>query len=160
MFAEQRARLLDAAELPPGSFFATEPLTFLLMAFLLLGVIRMPTWGRTKRPEVLALAAGLALPPLLMTTAIHMSYRYRMEFYPLFDFLGIVGLIVVARSAQLGALFLRHRFWIAGATVVSIGAAHVSVLLNKLSEFGPADAYLSNGVFGLYRPLIARKLGL
>src|SRR6202012_4335014 len=82
-FENFQARMFDAVELPPSSFFLTDLLPICFIGFLLYAL-------KTGRGKVLlpagrwlALAAGLAVPCVLMLAAIYMSYRYRMEFYPL-----------------------------------------------------------------------------
>jgi hypothetical protein len=175
LFEGAQTRLLDSAELPPGSFFLTDLLPIAYIAFL-----AMAMWNRRSslfrgfqqaknslvtprsdaplptRPssfaQMLALAAGLAVPCLLMLMAMSMNYRYRMEFYPEIDFLAFLGLYTIVRDPALLARFYRHRRWMLAATVLSLVSASLAMILYKVSDFGPSQPILNNhnGVLHYY----------
>lgn len=146
MFEPTRNRLLDAVELPPSSFLLTD---MLLVALCLYAVcsVRRSIVGRHY--ERLAIGVGLIAPPLLMLTAISMNYRYRMDFYPLIEFGAFLGLIALVerRSIERQSILLRS-IW--AAVAVSIVASHISMALYRLSDLGPAQAYLQNGIVHYY----------
>jgi hypothetical protein len=58
--------------------------------------------------QLLALAAGLAVPCFLMLTAIDITYRYR-RVYPEIDLLAFLGFYVATSSE--GSIL--HRYWVA-----------------------------------------------
>src|SRR5580658_3876580 len=68
LFAESQARLMDAMELPPGSFFLTDP--------FLLGLAAAGVFAVRDRVRA-ALLLGFCAPPVLMLCAISMAHRYR-----------------------------------------------------------------------------------
>ncbi|MCX7383483.1 MAG: hypothetical protein NT133_19170 [Alphaproteobacteria bacterium] len=121
MFAGYQARMVEA-ELPPASFLLSDPLLLLLAARL-----------RPRAAPVLAIAAGLALPALLMLGLVFMNHRYRHEFYPLLSFAAFAGLWL--RPGRVPAL----RVW-AILAVIGIGFAHLFLLFYLRAGMGPADA--------------------
>ncbi len=149
-FESFQARMFDAVELPPGSFFLTDLLPICFIGFL---VYAFKT-GRSKvllpASRWLAIAAGLAVPCVLMLSAIYMSYRYRMEFYPLMDLLAFLGLYAVVSDEGLLAKFSRLRGWMVAATVVSVVTSFGMLVLYELSEFGPSREFLQGGIIHCY----------
>lgn len=130
-------RTMHAAELPPGSFFVSDPLLIGLTAYALLHLIRrrdMPQPG-----TVTAVLAGLLVPVVLMVIAIYMAYRYRIEFYPFLEFCAFIGLARMLARAP-----IRGRIPFTVATVWSIAVAPVLWFLYVMSPFGPADKYLGH----------------
>jgi hypothetical protein len=149
-FENMNARLMDAVELPPGSFFLTDLLPIAFIVFLVYAI-----W--TRRAAVLqpmgrwlAVAAGLALPCLLMLTAISMNYRYRMEFYPEMDLLALLGLYAVVTNDALFAAFSCWRRWMTAALGVSVVSAFALMILYKVTDWGPSQQYLQDGVVRYY----------
>jgi hypothetical protein len=148
MFAATQLRLLDAVELPPSSFLLTDALLIGLFGFAarrFISSIPAPMPGRT---ETIAIGLGLLAPALLMLTAISMNYRYRMDFYPLFEFGAFIGLIAFARRGPEVGAGWRKMVWT--AAVVSIVASHLSMAVYRLSDLGPAQPYLKNGIISYY----------
>jgi hypothetical protein len=163
LFLETQTRLMNGAELPPGSFFLTDllPIVFIFLLAVALwsaspevgigpGDDRLRWLRIVPLPQALALALGLAVPCVLMLAAIYMSYRYRMEFYPLIDFLAFLGLYATVSNPTLLARFNRHRRWMLVATAISIVSAFVALVLYWLSNFGPSENYLRHGLVHYY----------
>ena len=135
-----QAPLLDFAELPPSSFFLTDPL---LIGLTLYGCRAI--FGRTDRSVVdrtqsLSIALGLCTSGLLMLCAISMSHRYRIDFYPFIEFGAFIGLIhLLNRKVPL------HRAtgnFIIGAAATSIGASFLVLALYRLSHWMPTVSLL------------------
>jgi len=171
LFEGLQTRLMDSLELPPSSFFLTDLLPSAFIVFL-----AMAAWTRChalsrslrkagifsrradtlpiSRPfacaQGLALAAGLAVPCFLMLTAIYMSYRYRMEFYPEIDLLAFLGLYATVSNPVLLARFNRCRRWMLAATATGIASAFALLVLYKLSPWGPSQQLLHNGLVSYY----------
>jgi hypothetical protein len=145
-FAAFRERAIDLVELPPSSFLLSDPLLVLLAAMggaLLLG--RGPVaWDR---PAARTLALGFAVPPVLILTAFVMAFRYRMEFYPLLEFLAFVALAFSPRLARAGGSPAWRRT-LGALMVVSVVMSHAVVLLYKTSVLGSVPP---GEVVGLYR---------
>ena len=157
LFSEARERLIDAFELPAGSFLLSDPL-LLGLAFAL------PSWSGLTRPSqaiwkgmvgssptrtVWALLIGLAIPPCLMLIAISMNYRYRVEFYP---FLILAALLGVRRLCLSPAAPFRRAPLVA-AVVLSIAVSHGMAAIYAVSPWGDADQYIRNdGWIGTYAP--------
>lgn len=150
LFESFQGRLFDAVELPPSSFFLTDLLPICFIGFLLYALKTRRYKALQPVSRWLALAAGLIVPCVLMLAAIYMSYRYRMEFYPLIDLLAFLGLYAVVCDEALLASFSRWRGWLIAATVVSVVASFAMLVLYELSEFGPSREFLQGGIVHYY----------
>ncbi len=153
MFSEDSHRLIDAFELPPMSFLLTDALPLVLVAGLCRSGFAL--W----RPSAIragAIAAGLAIPPVLMLTAISMTYRYRMEFYPLIEF---VSLLTICRLSSVPRISIGlSRKVIIAATALSVVSANVGMLLDKLSDFGPAQLHMKAGLVTYYTDAVLKRI--
>jgi hypothetical protein len=141
-------RLLDAAELPPASFFTSDPFWVGLAAFGLVTLLRR---DRLPRHEIIvSMLPGLVVPAALMLVAISMAFRYRLEFFPLIELCAFAGF---ARLLQ--APTRRATIWMGAGVMLGIVMAHATWLIYMLSPFGPADTVL-NGVpiVAFYRSLL------
>ena len=144
LFAEAQTRLLDVMELPAGSFFLTDPL---LLGLCAIGVGSIRRWGTA------AIVGGLAVPPLLMLCAISMSWRYRMEFFPLLVFGALLGVMHLCRTGAPDGLGRGARATIVLAVAVSILVSHGMAALYAVSPWGPAEQYITTGGWvGTYAP--------
>jgi hypothetical protein len=156
MFSEDRDRLIDALEMPPMSFLLTDALPLVLVIGLCWtgAVLRRPSPTRAG-----AIAAGLAIPPVLMLMAISMNYRYRMEFYPLIEFATLLSIYRLAsdHAARRISTGLPRNAIIA-ATAISVASANLALLLYKLSFFGPAQMHLKAGLIAYYTDAFFRRM--
>ena len=148
-----RATYIDVAEYPPSSPFITDALPFIL------AILAVPAW-RQDGGRLLALAAGLAVPWLLMMTAIYMAYRYRVEFYPLLDLLAAAGVMAIGRDARTRAVFARHLLWIAPVTVGGVTLAHAMMVIYHASPFASPEQLMRFGPVDYYGLMLARRFGL
>ncbi|MCW3475463.1 hypothetical protein [Limobrevibacterium gyesilva] len=158
LFEEHRTRLLDASELPPSSFLLTDLLPLILLVALCNLLPRANRARTISTRQTLAILAGLAIPTLLMLTAISMNYRYRMEFYPLLEFGGFIALYLLATKAAAHPLSRRLRAVLLAATAISLASTYFVLALYKLSPYGPGQMYLQNGVVQLYGDALREKL--
>jgi hypothetical protein len=144
LFEAEQTRLFysDSVELPPSSFFLTDLLPIVFIAFLAVSILRRQSLRAISLGQLLALAAGLAVPCVLMLTAIALAYRYRMDFYPEIDLLAFLGFCVATSGAGTLAVLHRSRRWITAATLVSIISAHGTLLLYDHSPFGSPRPFL------------------
>jgi hypothetical protein len=139
LFAETQATLMDAMELPPGSFLLTDPL---LIGLAVAGMASIRDRARA------ALLLGLCASPVLMLCAISMAHRYRMEFYPMLFLAALYGVAAAGRRMDATRGF---RAWVIGATVVGIVASHAMAVLDARSPWGPGEFYLERyGLVGIY----------
>jgi hypothetical protein len=137
LFAETQATLMDAMELPPGSFLLTDP--------FLLGLAIAGVFSVRDRTRV-ALLLGLCVQPLLMLCAISTAHRYRMEFYPLLFLAAMFG--VEAASAPTRRL----RAAVIVCVTVGVVASHAMAVLDARSPRGPGEFDLERyGLVGTYR---------
>ena len=147
LFADTKIAMMDAMELPAGSFLLTDPFLITLSAC---GVVL----GLRPRgePAGLALLAGLAVPPVLMLLAISMAYRYRLEFYPFFVLSALLGFRALChRSSRPFGSGVRAS--IIASVVVSVLASHAMAAIYAVSPWGPAEAYIEkDGWIGTYAP--------
>lgn len=140
LWAGFRDRVFDSVELPPASFFVSDPLLIGLAAY---GILR-----RGARADlVLPVLAGLAVPIVLMLMAIDLSFRYRLEFYPFLELAAFVGFADLAARE-------RGRGWFAAAALFSVVAAQSVWVMTMLSPFGPVQSIVGpDGVAAFYRGL-------
>jgi hypothetical protein len=133
LFDDYRKRELDLAEPPPSSFFLTDPL-LLVLAAAGFGAL----WRRNRmalsRPAAGLIAAALALPPVLLLMAFAMAFRYRMEFYPLFVFLALIG--AFGTKAEIAAPRPRSATGLVLLAMVGIVASHLVLAVYKISPWG------------------------
>jgi hypothetical protein len=140
--------LFDAFELPPSSFFLSDPLTIYLAIGGLILVLRgrLPSSSASLAKMLLL---GLALPPVMMLMAWYMTFRYRAEFMPLLVALSCFqaanwsagGSPTVARRAGnlLGLL-----------CVLQIASTQIIRTAYTVSPLGPSDEYVAAGIADLY----------
>lgn len=150
LFHETQQRLIDAAELPPSSFFLSDPVLVALALFFFFAAARR---GPTRAPHSAPLLAGLVLPALLILAFDTMALRYRIEFYPFLTLAGILGLHLacnglVPRSGR--AASWEGPFLLCGA-VLGSGVSHLVYVLYVLSPFGPSTVVLDKGWVPFYR---------
>ena len=139
LFAESQATLMDAMELPPGSFFVTDPL---LLGLAVAGVLSVRDRVRA------ALLLGLCASPVLMLCAISMAHRYREEFYPLLFLAALFGLAMPPSRTATTKWF---RAAIIGSVVLGVLASHAMAVLDARSPRGPGEFYLERyGLIGTY----------
>jgi hypothetical protein len=140
LFAEAQATLMDAMELPPGSFFLTDPF---LLGLAVAGVFAVRDRVRA------ALLVGLCAPPVLMLCAISMAHRYRVEFYPFLFLAALFGFIASARRPETTP---RFRAIVIASVVIGIVASHAQAVLYAASPPGPGVFYLErDGLLGTYK---------
>jgi hypothetical protein len=145
LFEAEQTRLFEAVELPPSSFLLTDLLPIVFIVFLVSLILRPQFLRPISLGQLLAVAAGLAVPCALMLTAIYIAYRYRMDFYPEIDLLAFLGFYAATSSAGALAILHRYRGWITAATFLSIISAHGMLLLYNHSPFGPSQRFLHDG---------------
>ena len=150
LFEEHQQRLIDATEMPPGSFFLTDPLLLLLTACLLWSFFagrRDPVLDRTR---TLAIMLGLCAPCGLMLTAISMNFRYRMDFYPLMELGAFAGFLTLCRSGLTTVAANRMRGLSVALAAIGILGSVASLALYDVSDFGPPIQSLHDGVGRYY----------
>jgi hypothetical protein len=139
LFAEAQSTLMDAMELPPGSFFLTDPF---LLGLATVGAVSVRDRARA------ALLLGLCVPPILMLCAISMAHRYRVEFYPLLFLAALFALETLPAKARPG---VRLRRLVIAGVVVGVVAAHAMAVLAALSPWGPGEIALErHGLLGTW----------
>jgi len=157
MLDQYRFRLIDVAELPPGSFVFTEMLPILLMVLLCRRAGALSRWT-PMRSQALAIAAGLAIPGGVMLTAIGMAYRYRMDFLPLLEFVTLLAIPRLSNEYSERRMANGLLLTVVVATVAGIVATHLMLVLYKLSPLGPGEFYLQEGIINLYHSAASHKL--
>ena len=151
----EQSELFDGVEFPPSSFFLSDPLTCIL-AVLGLGALttRRPAWVDLAAAR--AVVAGLAVPTGVILTATYLAFRYRMEFYPAFDFLACIGLADLVWRERVLPKFVAPLF--AGLAGFAMAAAFAGFLSYLLIGFGPATMFnMSRGWIGLLEDKVAGK---
>ncbi len=139
LFAQTQATLMDAMELPPGSFFLTDPF---LLGFAGVGALSIRDRGRA------ALLIGLCVPPMLMLCAISMTHRYRVEFYPA---LFLAALFALAEPVRPSATARSFRIMIVASVMFGVAASHAMAVIYARSPLGPGEFYLERyGLIGAY----------
>lgn len=152
--------LFDALELPPSSFFLSDPLTMTLAVLAVPALLRNRLAG-LPRAGVVALLAGLCVAPTLMLIAWYMAFRYRLEFSPLFLALACIGGPAFAQRMNAwpkSALRIPTVIFVL-LFVAQVLSAHLHALLYVLSPFGPAHDHLAE-TFSSYAGALAQLFGL
>lgn len=136
---------IDSIELPPSSFFITDPLLLAMAAF---GLSQLAgKRAALDRAIAVPVAAGLFIPVVLMLMFNSMTFRYRLEFYPFFDLCAFFGFAALASRQQRRSLLP----WVIAAAV-GIAASHILWVLYVLGRFGDAaDRLGGRDVFAFYR---------
>lgn len=148
-FQEAFTRLLDAAELPPSSFFLTDGVFLLLGAIFLYSLVKRSTGGRDSNIKAFSfpIILGLTVPAVLMLMAISMNYRYRAEFYPLIMFMGFMG----ASHLSIGKF---HKNWLKplflALAIISIIFSNVILIVYDFGQLGPASELITDGISNYY----------
>src|SRR6185295_4649537 len=125
-------------ELPPSSFFISDPLLVGLTVFVLFYLAKpRQLIDRTIAVPVLV---GLLVPIALVLAYSGMSFRYRLEFYPFFYFCALLGFGVLLSRANAPPLR-----WFALAAWGGILTAHLMGLLYMYSRLGDVQALLHGG---------------
>jgi hypothetical protein len=150
LFEEHQWRLIDATELPPSSFFLTDPLFVLLLLYAGWSLLTAQRSAGISRLRALAIGAGFLAPCLLMLAAISMNFRYRMEFYPLIEFGGFLGFLALCRSPLSATSPRRVCTLPVACAAVGILGSHLIMILYKLSDFGPAIERMHLGIYTYY----------
>lgn len=136
-------RQIATVELPPSSFFVSDPL---IIGLALYGIVETARNKIPNRAPIVWAACGLAVPAGLMLIAIVMAFRYRMESYPLFELCAFIGFwrLLAAPSRAATIVF-------GAAALASIIAAQALWLLYMLSPFGSAGVRLGqSGIVPFY----------
>ncbi len=156
-FNDYRRRELDLAEPPPSSFFVSDPLLLVLAAAGFSALLRRDRVA-LSRPAAGAIAAALAAPPVLMLMAFVMAFRYRMEFYPLFVFLALIG--AFGTKPEIAAPRPRSATGLVLLASLGIIVSHLVLGAYKLSPWGNLDP--SQDLLQIYqtglRDFLARRL--
>jgi hypothetical protein len=133
LFRELQDRMYFTVEAPPASILLSD----MLLCFLaVLGAAWL--WGARPvpidRPAARLVAIGLMLPGLFMLMAVALTFRYRMEFYPFLEFLGLFGLLILAEKFAAYRVGLTR---VCGSMVaISVLAAHMFLVSYKIAPWG------------------------
>jgi hypothetical protein len=156
LFADAVRRLYDLQELPPSSFFVSDPLLILLTA------CSFKFWNCGDKPAFLiprhaaSLMAGFLVPCFLMLIFFYAAFRYRGEFYLLFDFAALLGFFAVCRQPLVGSedRKLKLKPILLGSALVGVVTSHLLVIAYKLSPFGESTPSLEWQLFQDYSALL------
>lgn len=154
-FQDQFARFIDAVELPPSSFFLTDGFFLFLGGVFLYSIFCFSRKGQSWQTTIAALSVivGLSVPAVLMLMAISMNYRYRAEFYPLIMFMAFMGAYRI-QIMSVKQQWIKPFCWaLVGIGIIFSG---VSLVLYDLSDLGPSQHLIKNGVLQYY----LAKIGL
>ncbi len=132
-------RTMHGIEPPPSSFFISDPLLIFLAGVLLFHFWRRRGEVRARFDPAQAGAglAGLSLSGLLMLTAIYMTFRYRMEFYPFLQLSAFLGYHILSSGPSGRTPRPALSIGTSLASASGIVAAHVLLLLTLISPLGP-----------------------
>lgn len=140
-----RQRTIDGVELPPSSFFISDPLIIGLMIFALVQLVRHREV--LDRAIAVPVLAGLFVPIALILTFIDMTFRYRLEFYPFFDLCAFLGFgLLVSRPKTPPVVAC------GAAAIVGLAASSALWLLYAMGRYGGASDRLGGmDVISFYR---------
>jgi hypothetical protein len=157
LFSMPHSPLLGIVNLPPSSFLLTDLPALGFILFLAIAVRK--GGGRVIRmSQCSAIAAGLLVPCVLMLGFPWMISRYRMEFYPEFEFLALLGLYLTVSDEAMLATFKRlRRFFRAGLMVSIVASIGVLALCDIDGDASP-DGIVRSGVVHYYVEKVAYHL--
>jgi hypothetical protein len=158
-FQDWQNRLIEVTELPPSSFLLTDPLFVILLCCLIWHLLSARRRSIVPFGNTTLLLAGLAAPALLMLSAIAMCYRYRIEFYPLLDLGGFLGLYTVLAQRPVRPLSARMRSGLIAAVIIGIAGSHAACAVYKISPFGSALRTMPDGVLQGYKSIAISRAG-
>lgn len=139
LFAEAQATLMDAMELPAGSFLLTDS--------LILGLATAGAAAVRDRIRA-ALLLGSAVQPLLILFAISTAHRYRIEFYPTLFLAAMFGLSLPAWRVEASPRFRRG---VIAIVLFGIVMSHAMAVIAARTPLGPGEFYLERyGPVGMY----------
>lgn len=136
LWSEFQQRTIHSVELPPASFFLSDPLLIGLAGFALFQLVRHRE--ALDRGIVISVLAGLLLPAILILSFSSMTFRYRLEFYPFLNLCAFFGLGVLLSRPRAVSLVA-----IGGAAIVGIMASHMFWFLYVLGRYGDATERLA-----------------
>jgi hypothetical protein len=151
LLEEHQRRLIDVTEMPPSSFFLTDPLLMALLLYALWCLLSVQRSAGIDRPNVLAIGVGLTAAALLMLSAISMNFRYRIEFYPLIEFGAFLGFILLCRHASAATWGRGIGTLTITLTVLGILGSHVVMIMYKVSGYGSSIDSMHSGVVAYYQ---------
>ncbi len=96
------------------------------------GLFRRNTTPGFDRAGAVAIVGGLFVAPALLLCATYMTFRYRVEFYPLLEFTGLLGALRIACDSAKPAFR-----WVAIASDVSVVVALLLLFAYRQLAFGP-----------------------
>ena len=139
-------RMFDFAELPPSTFILTDAVLLGFALYTVRSMARRQHVFARKQMLAIAVAAGLCAPCVLMLTAISLSYRYRIEFYPLLELMAFTGAFLFLRNTrQNPEPAALPKYLIGGGVAISAVASICALLLYKLSALGPGSVHMHDG---------------
>ena len=171
LFSEFETRIFDGVEAPPSSFLLSDPLLLVLGGAYLM---RLPQLAREHLLDLRAATAimfGFLIPVFLVLTYIYMAFRYRMEFYPLFEFAAFLGFFAICVNPVQFSVLSRRGLSLVLIISAGLGIvfSHFALFLHKISPPGnyAAGASPANGWINYYRlclksvfPAMAQRLHL
>jgi hypothetical protein len=154
LFRALQDRLYYTVEAPPATFFASD---LLLCSLCVLGV----AWLSRQRPDGVdrgaarMIAVCLLIPGVLILMAIAVTFRYRMEFYPFFEFLALFGLFGL--RAKITACPRLFTSVCAAMLAISTVSAHGFLLAYKIAPWGDSAVIEKLGWTAAYHKYILMK---
>jgi hypothetical protein len=149
LFSEFHRRTIDMVELPPSSFFITDPIWLALAIYMLVCLVR--SWRSVKSPlAVTLLGFCLAIPGAGMLLYMAYAVRYRVDFYPAIMFLAFLGLHRFLTRESKAALPTRAVAWAWPLATMSVLSAPVLLVLYYASPFGNVGDFAHDGWIKAY----------
>ena len=134
LFGEVRRRYYDGVELPISSFLVSDPVTLILAAVFVFGLMRGRGPAGFDLRSAAALFAGFALPVLLILTYYFLAFRFRGEFYPILDLAALLGFHAASRFPSPLATW-RLQKAVSYSVIVGISASHTLLVAYKAVEW-------------------------
>ena len=150
LWTQFQQRTIDVVELPPGSFLLSDPLLLGLTVYTLVHLV----WRRDIAKPAIAVSslAGLAIPIVLMLSFIWMTFRYRLEFYPLFEFCAFIGLFRLISGSP-----APRTGWFKAAAYTGVVVALFAFYIYRISPYGTASVPLAKtDLISFYGTLLPR----
>jgi hypothetical protein len=159
LFEAYQQRLIDATELPPSSFFLTDPLLLLLLLYAGWSLLSVRRSAGMNRLHALAIGTGLTAAGLLMLSAISMNFRYRIEFYPLVEFGALLGFFLLGRRPLAAPSLRRVNALAIAAAALGIFGSHAIMSLYEISTYDIV-AYYRQWIHSYWLGLVLKDVAI
>jgi hypothetical protein len=139
LFHAHQDDVLIQVHYPPATPLLSDPVLVMLAVLFLREMLAGRAWSVLPKWATLLVIAALSAPGLLMLTHFSVSYRYRLEFDLLIEFLAFLGLFLATREPA--GMQARVAVWISALVLVGVAGSHLAWLTQVVSPIDMQDGF-------------------